>query len=111
MAKKLNLRVHDYDVGGKKIKKNKTQEISENSALASMSLCKIILKPNQKTKPETLETQEKICFFVDGHGMVTMNGQVFTVQPKEVLLIPVGTTYSIENYASIDLHYNVVSTT
>ena len=55
--------------------------------------------------------EEKICFFLNGNATVYMNDEIFTVQTKDVLLLPEGSTYYIENYTgNIDLHYNTVST-
>lgn len=111
MAKKINLRLHDYDVNGKRTKNTKSQVVTENSTLSKILLSKVILKPDQKTKKETLVGEEKICFFLNGNATVYMNDEIFTVQPKDVLLLPEGTTYYIENYTNnIDLHYNTVST-
>ena len=98
MAKKINLRLHDYDVNGKRTKNTKSQVVTENSTLSKILLSKVILKPEQKTKKETLVGEEKICFFLNGNATVYMNDEIFTVQNKDVLLLPEGSTYYIENY-------------
>lgn len=110
MAKKINLRLHDYDVNGKRTKNTKSQVVTENATLSKILLSKVILKPDQKTKKETLVGEEKICFFLDGNATVYMNDEIFTVQTKDVLLLPEGSTYYIENYTDNNLHYNTVST-
>lgn len=110
MAKKINLRLKDYDVSGKKTKNTKSLQILTNSTLSNSTLSNAILKPDQKVKKETLIDEEKILFFMSGNATVELNEEKFTVQAKDVLLLPQGSVYSIENYSSIDLHYNIVAT-
>lgn len=111
MAKKKTNRLHNYDVGGKKTKSNKTLELTENKTLSRTVLSNVLVKPSQTTKKETLSGEERICFFLEGNATVHINDESFTVQAKEVLLVPEGSTFYIENYSDhVTLHYNMVST-
>ena len=111
MAKKSKLHLHDYNIGGKQAKKTKALELRENKTLDKIVLSKATVKPGQQTKLEILEGEERVCFFLNGHATVHMNGVAFTVQPKDVILMPEGTTFYIENYSGhVDLDFNIVST-
>ena len=107
MTTKLHLRI--YDIKGKKTKNNKKITVTENRMLDSMVLSSVTLRPEQKTKKEFTTSEEKIIFFLSGNATVYMNDEIFTVQANDVLLLPLGTEYMIENYSSIDLVYTIVS--
>jgi mannose-6-phosphate isomerase-like protein (cupin superfamily) len=108
MSTKTNLRCHTYDFSGK-LKKNKNSERKENNSLDTLVLANIVLKPNTKTKKETLTIQEKVLFFMIGSATMFMNDEVFTVQPNDVVLLPKDTIYYIDNYSSTELYYNEIS--
>jgi mannose-6-phosphate isomerase-like protein (cupin superfamily) len=108
MFTKTNLRCHNYDFCGK-LKKNKNSERKENTSLDTLILANVVLKSNTKTKKETLTVQEKVLFFMIGSATMYMNNEVFTVQPNDVVLLPTGTIYYIDNYSSTELYYNEVS--
>ena len=107
MSTKPNLRCHNYDFFGK-LKKNKNSERKENTLLDTIILANVLLKPNTKTKKETLTEQEKVLFFMLGSATMHMDQEIFTVQPNDVVLLPKGTLYYIDNHSSTDLHYNEV---
>ena len=108
MKKEHTLKV--YDIGGKQVKKTKSLNVTQNNSLDNLVLSNHLLSPNQKTRKEKV-TEEKICFFLDGNAMVYLNEDIFTVQPKDVLLLPVGSIFRLENYSNhVVVHYNIVST-
>lgn len=106
----IKLHLQNYNIKGKKTKNNKKITVTENRMLDNIVLSSVTLHSGQKTKKESIIDEEKIIFFLLGNATVYMNDEVFTVQANDVLLLPVSTTYVIENYSDIDLIYNIVST-
>ena len=86
-----------YDIGGEVVKDNETYVLKDNKTLNNLVLSSTDLKPGQSTRGHSHPGQEEVYYFVSGTGEMELDGERFTVQGSDVVLIPDGAFHRVHN--------------
>jgi len=73
------------------------------AASEKISLATIYIDPGKSSKPHYHKTTEEIYYFVEGHGRVIVEEQVFNVAPGSAVYIPLLKLHQIINDSSVRL--------
>ena len=104
----MQLKYHNYDIGGDVVKDNETYLLKDNKTLNNLVLSSTKLYRGQATRGHHHAGQEEIYFFVQGTGIMVVGEEKFRVSSGDIILIPDGVFHQVVNDGEQNLTFNCV---
>lgn len=93
------------DIGGDVVKDNSTYKIQDNKLLKNLVVSSTFLRANQKTSGHSHEGQEEVYHFIQGEGEMDIDGNRFTVEAGDVILIEDGEYHRVYNTGHLGMYF------
>lgn len=93
------------DIGGDVVKDNSTYKIQDNKLLKNLVVSSTFLRANQKTSGHSHEGQEEVYHFIQGEGEMDIDGNRFTVEAGDVILIEDGEYHRVFNTGHLGMYF------
>jgi mannose-6-phosphate isomerase-like protein (cupin superfamily) len=93
------------DIGGDVVKDNSTYKIQDNKLLKKLVVSSTFLRANQKTSGHSHEGQEEVYHFIQGEGEMEIDGNRFTIEAGDVILIEDGEYHRVYNTGHLGMYF------
>lgn len=104
----MQLKYHNFDVGGEVVKDNETYLLKDNRTLNNFVLSSTKLYRGQSTRGHNHPGQEEIYFFVQGTGIMQVDEERYRVNAGDIVLVPDGAFHRVINDGEMHLVFNCV---
>jgi mannose-6-phosphate isomerase-like protein (cupin superfamily) len=94
-----------YDVGGEIVKQDDRYTVKDNKSLKNLVVSSTRLHSGKSTSGHKHEGQEEVYNFIWGTGEMELDGERFTVQPGDIVLIEDGVFHRVHNTGAVDLYF------
>ena len=94
-----------YDVGGTVVKQDERYEVKDNTSLERLVVSSTRLYRGMQTGGHKHEGQEEVYNFIFGTGRMELDGDLFDVNPGDVVLVKPGVFHKVYNTGAVDLYF------
>ena len=93
------------DIGGEVVKDNSTYKIQDNKLLNNLVVSSTFLRANQHTSGHSHKGQEEVYHFIQGKGEMDVDGNRFTIEAGDVILIEDGEYHRVYNTGHLGMYF------
>jgi mannose-6-phosphate isomerase-like protein (cupin superfamily) len=94
-----------YDVGGEIVKQDERYTVKDNKELNNLVVSSTLLHSGMSTSGHSHAGQEEVYNFIWGTGHMELDGERFTVNPGDIVLIKDGVHHRVFNTGAVDLYF------
>ena len=71
----------------------------------AMSLAEAVIPPGRRTRSHRHRSFQEIYHFLEGTGVMTLEGETFPVSEGDSVLIPAGSNHHVKNTGAVSLRF------